>query len=154
MTKIERSVEINAPVEKVFLFISNPKNQEKIFSDSKFKIEDVSMQPDGVGTKFRVSAFMGGRNVKPHWHEFVEFEEDRRIVSHEVKGGGGAMKSEDLTFVLGTTTDKGTKLTIIADYEFPYSVIGRLVDTLAFKKAFELLVEGGTRRTKEILEAA
>ena len=152
MTKIEGSVEIKAPIEKVFSFISNPKNQEKMFVDSKFKIEDISMQPDGVGTKFRLSAFMGGRNVKPHWHEFTEFEEGRRIVSHEVKGGGGAMKSEDLTFVLGTT-DKGTKLTIITDYEFPYSVLGKLVDTLAFKKAFELLVEGGTRRTKEILEA-
>ena len=151
LTKIERSVEIRAPIEKVFVFLSNPKNQEKMFVDSEFKIEDISMQPDGVGTKFRISAFMGGRKVKPHWHEFAEFEKNCKIVDQEVKGG--PCKKECVTFVLGTT-DKGTKLTITEDYELPYSVLGKLVDKLAARKSFELLVEGGTRRTKEILEAA
>jgi hypothetical protein len=150
LTKIERSVEINAPIEKVFVFLANPKNQEKIFVDSEFKIEDISKQPYGVGTKFRISALMGGRKVKPHWHEFAEFENNCKIVDQEVKGG--ALKKERLTFLLGTT-DKGTKLTITEDYELPYSVLGKLVDKLAARKSFELLVVGGTRRTKEILEA-
>ncbi len=150
LTKIERSVEIKAPIEKVFVFLSNPKNQEKMFVDSKFKIEDISMKPDGVGTKFHISAFMGGRKVKPHWHEFTEFEKNCKIIDQEVKGG--PCKKESITFLLGTT-DKGTKLTITEDYELPYSVLGKLVDKLAAKKSFELLVEGGTRRTKEILEA-
>ena len=151
LTKIERSVEIKAPIEKVFVFISNPKNQEKMFVDSKFKIEDISKQPNGVGTKFRISAFMGGRKVKSHWHEFAEVEKNCKVVDQEVKGG--PCKKERITYLLGTT-DEGTKLTITEDYMLPYSVIGKLVDKVAVKKNFEVLLDGGTRRIKEILEAA
>jgi len=152
MGRVESSVEIEAPIEKVFVFVSNPKNQEKMFADSDFKIEDISEQPVGVGTRYRISAVIGGRKVKPHWHQFVEFEENRRIVDHEVKGGGGVLKREDLTFVFGTT-DKGTKLTITEDYEFPYSVLGKLLDKLMVRGGFERYIESGAQRTKAILEA-
>jgi uncharacterized protein YndB with AHSA1/START domain len=152
MGRVESSVEIEAPIEKVFVYLSNPKNQEKIFVDSEFKIEDVSEQPIGVGTKFHLTAVIGGRKVKQHWHEFVVFEENHRIVSHEVKGGGGKLKSEDLTFVF-ETTDKGTKLTITEDYQFPYSVLGEVLDKLMGRKGFERFIKDGAQKAKEILEA-
>ena len=152
MGSVESSVVIDAPIEKVFVFLSNPKNQEKIFVDSDFKVEDVSKQPVGVGTRFRISAFIGGREVKSHWHEFVEFEENRRFVDREVKGGGGVLKREDLTFVFGTT-DRGTKVTITEDYEFPYSVLGKIVGKLMARKGFERWIQSGAQKAKEILEA-
>jgi uncharacterized protein YndB with AHSA1/START domain len=152
MGRVESSVEIEAPVEKVFAFLSNPKNQEKIFVDSDFKIEDISEQPVRVGTRFRISAVIGGRNVKPHWHEIVEFEKNRRIVDSEVKGGGGVFKKEHLIFAL-ETADKRTKLTIVEDYEFPYSVLGKLIDKLMARKGFELWIQSGAKKAKEVLEA-
>jgi uncharacterized protein YndB with AHSA1/START domain len=152
MGRVESSIEIEAPIEKVFVFLSNPKNQEKIFVDSDFKVEEVSKQPVGVGTRFRISAVIGGRKVKSHWHEFVEFEENRRIVDREVKGGGGVLKREDLTFVFGTT-DRGMKLTITEDYEFPYSVLGKIVDKLMARKGFERWIQSGAKKAKEVLEA-
>jgi uncharacterized protein YndB with AHSA1/START domain len=152
MGRVESSVEIEAPIDKVFSYLSNPKNQEKIFVDSDFKIEDVSEQPVGVGTRFRISAVIGGRNVKPHWHEIVEFEPNRRIVDSEVKDGGGVFKKEKLIFAL-QTTERGTKLTIVEDYEFPYSVLGKVVDKLMARKGFELWIRSGAQRAKEILEA-
>jgi uncharacterized protein YndB with AHSA1/START domain len=152
MGRVESSVEIEAPIEKVFVYLSNPKNQEKIFVDSDFKVEDVSEPPAGVGTRFRISAFIAGRNVKSHWHELVEFKENHRIVSREVKGGSGVMKREDLTFALETTA-RGTRLTITEDYEFPYSVLGKIVDKLMAKKGFERWIQSGAQRAREILEA-
>jgi len=152
MGRVESSVEIEAPIEKVFVYLSDPKNQEKIFVDSDFKIEDVSEQTAGVGTRFRISAVIGGRNVKPHWHEIVEFEQNHRIVDSEVKGGGGVFKREDLMFAF-ETTDRGTKLTIVEDYEFPYSVLGKLIDKLMARKGFELWIHSGAQKAKEILEA-
>jgi uncharacterized protein YndB with AHSA1/START domain len=152
MGRVESSVEIDAPIEKVFVFLSNPKNQEKIFVDSDFKVEEVSKQSVGVGTRFRISAFIGGRKVKPHWHEFVEFEENRRIVDSEVKGGGGVFKREHLIFNLGTT-DNGTKVTITEDYVFPYSVLGMIIDKLMARKGFERWIKSGAQKMKEILEA-
>jgi ligand-binding SRPBCC domain-containing protein len=152
MGRVESSVEIEAPIEKVFAFCSNPKNQEKIFVDSDFKIEDLSGLPVGVGTRFRISAVIGGRSVKPHWHEIVVFEENRRFVDSEVKGGGGVFKRENLTFAF-ETTDRGTMVTITEDYVFPYSVFGMLIDKLMARKGFERWIQSGAQKAKEILEA-
>jgi hypothetical protein len=52
------------------------------------------------------------------------------------------------------TVDKGTKLTIVEDYEFPYSVLGKLIDKLMARKGFELWIQSGAERAKEILEAS
>jgi uncharacterized protein YndB with AHSA1/START domain len=150
MGRVESSVEIEAPIGKVFVFLSNPKNYEKIFVDSDFKVEDVSKQPIGVGTRFRESAVIGGRKVKSHWHEIVEFEKNRRFVDREVKGGGGGLKREDLTFVL-ETTDKGTKVSMTLDYEFPYSVLGKIIDKLMARKGFERWIQSGAKKAKEVL---
>lgn len=149
--KVGRSVEIAAPMGKVFVFLSNPKNQEKIFVDSEVKIEDVSKGLVGVGTKYRISAVIARRKVKSHWHEVIGFEENRRFVCGEVKGG--PTKKEEMTFDF-EATDKGTKVTMTIDYEFPYSVLGKLVDRLMARKGFERWMNGGTQRAKEILEAA
>jgi uncharacterized protein YndB with AHSA1/START domain len=152
MGRVESSVAIEAPIEKVFVFLSNPKNQEKIFVDSDFKIEDISQQPVGVGTRFRISAVIGGRTVKPHWHEIIKFEENSKIVNSEVKGGGGVFKKEHLIFDL-EPIKSGTKLTITEDYKFPYSVLGTVIDKLMAKKGFERWIQSGALKAKEILEA-
>jgi ligand-binding SRPBCC domain-containing protein len=149
MARMETSIEIAAPIEKVFAFLSNPKNQEKIYSDTK--VEDVSKQPMGVGTKYRFSTVIAGRKVALHWHEFVEFEENRRFVDHEVKGGGGRLKKEETTFVF-ETTDRGTKVTMTLAIELPYSVLGKLLE-LTGRKGFESWINGGAQKAKEILEA-
>ena len=151
MGKVGSSVEIAAPIGKVFVFLSNPKNQEKIFVYSEVKIEDVSKGLVGVGTKYRISAVIARRKVKSHWHEVIGFEENRRFVCGEVKGG--PTKKEEMTFDF-EATGKGTKVTMTIDYEFPYSVFGKLLDTLMARKGFERWMQGGTIRAKEILEAA
>jgi len=107
--RIEKSIVVKAPIEKVFAFLSNPKNQEKMFPDTK--VEDAPKQPIGIGTRYRWSTVISGRKVKPHWHELTEFEENRRFVDCEVKGGGGRLKKEETTYVF-ETTDGGTKVNI------------------------------------------
>ena len=151
MGKVECSIEISAHIEKVFVFLSNPKNLERVLVESQFKIESVSREPAGVGTKFLVSAVVGGLKVKPHWHEIVEFEEKSKIVMGEVKGG--PMKKEDFIFVFNAT-DRGTNLTIGIDYIFPYSIFGKFLDKLLARKAFDRVVTNGAKKAKELLEAA
>jgi ligand-binding SRPBCC domain-containing protein len=147
--RVESSVEIKAPIEKVFDFFSNPKNQEKMFPDTK--VEDVSKQHIGAGTKYRFSTVISGRKVKPHWHELAEFEENHRFVDRGVKGGGETLKKEETTYVF-ETTGGGTKVAITYVVELPYSVVGKLFELTA-RKGFERWVEGGQQKAKEILEA-
>jgi len=103
----------------------------------------------GVGTTYRISAVLAGRKVGFHSHEFVEFEENRRFVDREVKGGSS--KKEELTFVFGTT-DRGTKVTATIDYELPYSVLGKILDKLMFRKKFERFLKTDVQKAKEIIE--
>jgi len=149
MGRVESSIEIEAPIEKVFAFITNPKNYEKIFAEAEVKVEMLSKGPIGVGTAYRISAVLAGRKVGFHSHEFVEFEENRRFVDHEVKGGPS--KKEELTFVFGTT-DRGTKVAATIDYELPYLVLGKILDKLMFRKEFERFIKAGVQKAKEILE--
>lgn len=146
--RAEQSIVVKAPIEKVFTFLSNPKNQEKMFPD--IKVEDVSKQPIGVGTRYLFSTVISWRKVKPHWHELAEFEENRRFVDREVKGGGGQLKKEETTYVF-ETTDGGTKVTITYVVELPYSVVGKLLELTA-RKGFERWAEDGIQKAKEILE--
>jgi ligand-binding SRPBCC domain-containing protein len=146
---MESSLEIKAPIEKVFAFLSNPENQEKMFPDTK--VEDVSKQPIGAGTRYRFSTSISGRKVKPHWHELAEFEENHRFVDRGVKGGGETLKKEETTYVF-ETTDGGTKVTITYVVELPYSVVGKLFELMA-RKGFERWAAGGAQKAKEILEA-
>jgi len=147
--RIEKSIVVKAPIEKVFAFLSNPKNQEKMFPDTK--VEDAPKQPVGIGTRYRWSTVISGRKVKPHWHELTEFEENRRFVDCEVKGGGGRLKKEETTYVF-ETTDGGTKVNINYLVEIPYSVVGKLFE-LSSRKGFERWVDDGIQKAKEILEA-
>ena len=148
MGKMETSIEIRAPIEKVFSFFSDPKNQEKMFPDTK--VEDVSKQAVGVGTRYRFSTVISGRKVKPHWHELTEFEVNHRFVDCGVKGGGERLKKEQTTYVF-ETKDGGTKVTIAYLVEMPYSVVGKLFE-LGGRKGFERWVEDGIQKAKEILE--
>ena len=152
MSRVESSVEIKAPIEKVFVFFSDPMNQERVFADYGMKIEDVSKEPIGVGTRYRTSCVVAGIKAKPHLHELVEFEKNRRIVDREVKGGGGSLKKEELTYAFGST-DRGTKVTLTIDYKLPYSVIGEVLDKLKMRKAFEDFSRHGVQKAREILEA-
>ena len=44
-------------------------------------------------------------------------------------------------------------MTITEDYEFPYSVLGKIVDKLMARKGFERWIQSGAQKAKEILEA-
>ena len=149
MVRVEGSVEIKAPVEKVFTFFTNPKNYERIFAESKVKIDMFSNDPIGVGTKYSISLVLGGRKVDFHTHEYVEFEKNSRFTDREIEGG---LKREDMTFIFDTT-EKGTKVTATIDYELPYSVLGIIMGKLTgIEKAFHRFLHNGLKESKEILE--
>lgn len=150
MGRVESSVEIKAPIEKVFTFIANPRNYEKIFAESEVKIEMLSKGPVGVGTRYRQSAVLGRRKVDLHSHEYVEFEKNHRLTDRDIDG---KLKREDMIFRFDVT-DIGTKVTGVIDYALPYSVLGILIGKLmGLEKAFDSFLKRGLENAKKILEA-
>jgi len=150
VVRVENSVEIEAPIEEVFAFIANPQNYEKIFVESKVKIEMLSKGPIGVGTRYRQSAVLGGRKVDLHSHEYVEFEKNHKLTDRDIDG---KLKREEIIFRFDVT-DRGTKVTGAIDYALPYSVLGMLVGKLmGLEQAFDSFLKKGLENAKKILEA-
>ncbi len=148
MGRIELSLEIQAPIEKVFAFYADPKNVEKMApGDAEVNIEITSEGPLGVGSTWVLSGVLGGRKIEAE-QEWAEFEEDRRLTQRQIKGD---MKRFDITTVF-EATDMGTKMAMTQDYELPYSVLGKIMDKLKAGKDLERYMKAGNEKAKEILE--
>ena len=148
MVRIEKVIEIEAPIEKVFAFWADPKKFEKLLPEGmEGKIEVTSEGPIGVGSTYSFSGIVGGQKMETET-EFVEWEENRRMVSRQIKGV--YKRSESGSFF--EATDKGTKVTETVDYELLYSEPGKGLDDLKVRKDIEASFKAGLEKAKEILE--
>lgn len=90
------SVSINHPVERVFEFVCNPKN-DPLWNPKVVAVTMVTPGPLGVGSRFRQSAaFVGGR-LESEWR-ITEFELNRLMDGESVRSmfrfvGGYRFKS-------------------------------------------------------------
>ncbi len=148
MGRLEHSLEIEAPLEKVFAFWADPKNLEKFSpEDAEIEVGVTSEGPLGVGSTWHVSGVLAGRKLELE-QEYAEFEENRRLTLRQTKGD---MKRFDTTMVF-EATDKGTKMTMTQDYELPYSVLGKIMDKLKAGKDLERFMKTANEKAKRVLE--
>ncbi len=122
--KIVKTIHINAPVEKVFNYMSDPNHQPEYWP-SVIEISNVKRFPNGgysadwvykmAGFKFKGSG------------ETLEFIPNKRIVER-TKGG----IESTFTWIF-EKEGEGTKLTCKVDYKIPIPVIGKLADAVIVK---------------------
>jgi len=110
MIKIEHSVVINRPIEEIFAFMDNPKNDPK-WQSGVLESEQTSEGPAGVGATFReVRKFMGRR-----------FESTLELTKHEPnKNIAWKTTSGPIPFELTATFESvegGTKIAIVGEVE-------------------------------------
>ena len=148
MTKIERSIVIEAPVEKVFAFVTDLDNFVKINPpETEMEILSRDEGPQRVGFTAKVRAKVGDQ-VWEVEVETIEFVKNKRAV---VRQKGGPMKKFDM-LDLFEPADGGTKWTSIVEYELPYSLLGKLVDKLKVRKDMEKGSDYQMNKTKELIE--
>jgi carbon monoxide dehydrogenase subunit G len=80
--------------------------------------------------------------------EITEFEKNKKMTMRTI----GASKFKMQQIVTLEPTAKGTKLTYIADYEVPYSILGKIIDWLKVQKDTEKSIEKQARDMKKALE--
>jgi uncharacterized protein YndB with AHSA1/START domain len=124
MAKIEKTITIDAPVEKVFGYIDDPPNIPEIWP-SMVEIKDVERLPTG-GRTFRWVYKMAGMRLVGT-SEQVEYIPNRRIVT-KTRGGIKSM----LTWTFQPEAD-GTRVTLEAEYTVPVPVLGKLAEALIVK---------------------
>ena len=124
MAKLVKSISIQAPVDRVFAYISDPNNQVEIWP-SIVEVSDVERLPDGGYTHGWVYK-MAGVRLKGST-QTLEFIPNQRMVE-ETKGG--------LESVLTWTFEPengGTKLTVVTEYKVPIPVLGRMAEAVIVK---------------------
>jgi carbon monoxide dehydrogenase subunit G len=147
MGKMTRSVEVKAPPEKVFAFLTDIEKLNEIAKgDVEFK--QTSKGPWGVGTTLHWISKQSGSPMELDM-EVTEFEKNKKATISTVKGSKFKLKQ---TCAIEPTAN-GTKLAYFVDYTMPYSVFGKLIDRLKVQKDMEKSIDRQLVDYKKALES-
>lgn len=124
MAKVERSVTINAPVEKIFAYIEDPMCMPE-WLPGMIETKDVTGQ--GVGSYFRWTYKMAGLSFEGE-STATEHIPNERLVS---QSKGGIVSTWTWTFA---PHDDGTKVNLVIEYTVPIPVLGKLAEKLVLRQ--------------------
>jgi uncharacterized membrane protein len=145
LTRIEKSIEINAPPEKVWGMVEHEKLPEwfELFE----KAELTSKEDDKLGATHHMTSELYDI-VKIEWDgEITEWIENKMYAWRSIGGPFTGFGSMTLT-----PTKSGTKFTMVMDYGVPHSFLGKLMDKLLIHEALERAFDEGLKKLKAILE--
>ena len=124
MKKVERSIAINAPVEKVFNYVTNPMKQID-WMPSMMDVKDVT--GSGVGQSHQWAYKMAGMLFKGE-SITTEYISNERVTT---KSKGGITSTFTFDF---QTLENGTKLDMGIEYEIPVPVVGKIAEKILLKR--------------------
>ena len=123
MATVKNSIIINAPVEKVFEYLT-PENLPEIWP-SLVEVSNVEELPNGGYSWDFVYKMAGMRLTGQSTH--IEFVPNERTVS-QTTGGIESMITWEYQ-----TVDDGTKVTSTVEYKVPIPVLGKLAESAILK---------------------
>lgn len=124
MPKLNNSINISAPVDKVFAYISDPMSALEWFIGTT-EVTDVT--GSGAGQHYRWKYTMIGVPFEGET-TVTEHVPNKRLVS---ENKGGITSTFAFTFAPYET---GTKLDLEIDYTIPVPVLGKLAEKLVLKR--------------------
>ena len=124
MAKISRKSTVNAPIAKVFSYISDPMNQlEWLPSISSVR----NVNGEGQGQTFSWTYKMGGLPLKGNT-ETLEHVANKRIV---LKTSGGVASTWTWQF---SRAANETEIDLAKEYTIPIPVLGKIAEKLILKQ--------------------
>lgn len=120
--KISKSIEINAPVQNVFAFLSDPNNLPEVWP-AMVEVSNVQRTADG-GHSFDFVYKMAGVRFNGR-SETSGVELNKRVLA---KTEGGIPSTFE--YLYKSTSGGGTNLTINTDYTIPGQLLSKLADPL------------------------
>ena len=125
MAKIEKTIVINAPAEKIFNYIADPANLPSIWLSME-QIKEVASLPSG-GTSFKWVYKMAGMRIDGA-SDTVKFIANQRITT---KGKG----SIENTFTWNFQAEAcGTQVNLQVEYTVPVPVLGKLAEEVIIRQ--------------------
>ena len=151
MTKVQYQTEINAPVERVYEYYTNPNNiQEAWPQDIVKESEVVSGSKNEQGSEMRVKGQYMGKEEEMRL-QVVDKEENRRLVTSQIQGP--FKKWDSIQEFEGNGTNN-TKVKHSIDFELPTT--GKIANMLSGSQADNKIrqaLEQAAQTVKQKLES-
>jgi ligand-binding SRPBCC domain-containing protein len=148
MLKYERSIDINAPIEKVFHFHDDTTNLLKI-TPPETKVDVLRMDKPGKGQRVTLSVTQFGF-FKSKWDvEITEYDPPVRIVDKALHSPFSKW-TQIRTFT--KLDEQRTRMTDTVEYELPLHAVTDFFAKAFIGKEISKMFEYRQRRTKEVLE--
>ena len=122
--KIQRSIEIAAPPEKIWPYLVEPERIMKWFTFLR-KFEYTSKKCSGVGATFYYEEKSGPQLMKLHY-KIIEWAENNKL---SFVLTSGSLKKDDQTWAL-EATPSGSRFTMTEEVEMPWGIIGKALDKM------------------------
>ena len=122
--RIQRSIEVAAPPEKIWPFLVEPEKILKWFTLLK-KFEYTSEQRSGVGTPFYYEEKSGGQLMKLNY-AVTEWVENKKLAFSLTSG---SLKKDDQVWSI-EALPSGSRFTMFEDVEMPWGIIGKVIGAL------------------------
>jgi len=145
MTRIEKSISINASREQVFDLAYYPERTSEWLVGMS-EVRDISPGEVGVGTTYHYTFQMAGVKLSGK-ATFLEFDPPNKAV---VKTEGGADSVWTWTY---EAQGDGTLLTCAIEYTIPGAALGRIADKLIVERTNAHNLEQSLKNIKGIVEA-
>jgi uncharacterized protein YndB with AHSA1/START domain len=145
--KIEKSIEIAAPPERIWPFFVDPEKVIK-WSITFRKYQYTGDQRSGVGTPLYIEEKAGGPLMKMNF-EITEWVENERIRLKMISGA--SLKSYEQLWTLAPT-NSGSEFTFYEEIVFPLGVIGKLIGLVSQGSSYKFVTEMQSK-LKSLVEA-
>ena len=122
--RIQRSIEVAAPPEKIWPFLVEPKKILKWFTLLK-KFEYTGDKRSGVGTTFYYEEKSGGQLMKLNY-VVTEWVKNERLAFSVTSG---SLKKDDQVWSI-EALPSGSRFTMFEDLEMPWGIIGKIIGAL------------------------
>ena len=127
MPTIEHEDVIFAQDVEIWPFITNEENFHK-YIDEYIEGEFLTEQKTGLGSTFRWYTKLWGRRIETT-ESVIVWKENKRV-EYEGDTAGAWFHSQ----MILTPKDKGTEFKVIIEYKMPYSIIGKFLDLIYFRR--------------------
>lgn len=151
MTRIERSIAINVPPERIWPMVFWDRSPEWLGLIKEAKC--TSERRDTVSACYHLLGKAAGRKFEfdVEFTDLVKNEEcSWRTISGNFTGFGTCIHASGTTTL--TPIEGGTKMTIIMNYNLPYSILGWIIDKLVVGREMKKGLKKGQEKLKSILE--
>ncbi|MBE0416110.1 MAG: SRPBCC family protein [Dehalococcoidia bacterium] len=147
MAHVEKSIFINAPIEKIFGFIAEPNNLP-IWDYMAVKIKERSEGPVAIGTTFTllVKTFNGIKMTS--FSKLIKYDRPYSLLWET--------KSRGMLLHFGhrlETKDNGTLVTLSYDSAVAGKFLGRVIDKLFIGKSLARCVKRNVEDLKRVMES-